>query len=321
MNFYTDSNYNGELWLRDAQDNVKTANIVLSSVFIKYKPNYPDFYYDLNYSLITRFDVFYDSFFIQTKNGYIFEKVKNVNSILEPYSFFDFYNPLQSTNIDYWFDEKLKKIYYCGFNDTSFNPNEQISFSFFFNEFDINIGKIKKLQEKKVNLVLSTFTNLASSNGIKEDPKITYNADTNVFNISFLIKNDIGQNGLISINLNTNQILELNSFIPFGELDSDNSSIYEYVYHPTPTPTPTLTPTPSFTPTQSTTPAVTKTPTHTSTSTITPTTTPAITKTPTTTPTHTKTPTPTITKTLTPTPTMTSTSGIPIIRAIYASFE
>jgi len=54
MNFYIDTNYVGELWLRDADNNVSTASSMLSSIFSKYE-QYPDFYYDLSYNLITRF--------------------------------------------------------------------------------------------------------------------------------------------------------------------------------------------------------------------------------------------------------------------------
>ena len=247
MKLYTDSNYHGELWLRDAQNNVQEANIVLSAVYLKYQSQYPDFYYDLNLNLITRFDVFYDSFFIQTANGYIFEKVIFENSKIQPYSLFNFYSPTQTNNIDYWFDEQNKKVYFCGFNDIISDRSQNIKFSLFFKEFDIKTGKINEFYNKNVVLIFDTVTNLLSSNGKKDDPKLTYNADTNIFNVSFLIKNDIDQNALISINLNQNDILEINSFIPYGTLNSNRSSVNEFV--PTPTHTPTPTNTPTITPT------------------------------------------------------------------------
>jgi hypothetical protein len=311
MDFYNDTNFSGELWLRDASNNVKESSVILSAVFLKYKDQYPDFYYDLNLNIITKFDVFYDSFFIQTPNGYIFEKIVFQNSNFLPHSQFDHYSPLQINNIDYWFDEINKKIYFCGFEDIPLVTSKALRFTLFFKEFNIQNGKINDFYTKLVHLALDSTTNLLSSNGVKDDPKLTYNADTNVFNVSFLIKNDVQQNALISINLNQNDILEVNSFIPYGQLNLNNSYINQFNITPTPTHTPTRTVTPTHTPT----PTITRTPTPTLTitPTITPTRTP--TKTPTVTPTITRTipasrtptPTPTITKTLTRTPTPTPT--------------
>ena len=305
MNFYNDTNFTGELWLRDANNNVQEVGTVLSAVFLKYKDLYPDFYYDLNFNIITKFDVFYDSFYIQTPNGYIFEKVIFQDSKMIPYSLFDHRSPLGSNNIDYWFDEINKKVYFCGFSEVEPVTAKSISFSLFFKEFDINTNRIKEFYTKSIHLALDNSTNLLSSYGVKDDPKLTYNADTNIFNVSFLVKNDIKQNALISINLNQNNILEVNSFIPFGELNTVKSYVTEYIPTPTPTPTITVTRTPTRTPTV--TPTLTRTPTRTIVPTATPTKTP--TKTPTPTPTLTRTVnlTPSVTKTTTPSVTPTRT--------------
>jgi hypothetical protein len=307
MNFYNDTKFTGELWLRDANNNVQEVGTVLSAVFLKYKDLYPDFYYDLNFNIITKFDVFYDSFYIQTPNGYIFEKVIFQNSEMIPYSLFDHRSPLGSNNIDYWFDEINKKVYFCGFSEVEPVTAKSINFSLFFKEFDINTNKIKEFYTKSIHLALDNSTNLLSSYGVKDDPKITYNADTNIFNVSFLVKNDIKQNALISINLNQNNILEVNSFIPFGELNTVKSYVTEYIPTPTPTPTITVTRTPTRTPTV--TPTLTRTPTLTIVSTVTPTRTPTRTITPTPTLTRTINLTPTVTRTITPsvTPTITPT--------------
>jgi len=314
MNLYNDTNFTGELWLRDINNNVQEVGTVLSAVFLKYKDLYPDFYYDLNFNIITKFDVFYDSFYIQTPNGYIFEKIVFQNSEMLPYSLFDHRSPLGSNNIDYWFDEINKKVYFCGFSEVESVTSKSINFSLFFKEFNINTNKIKEFYTKSIHLSLDNTTNLLSSYGVKDDPKLTYNADTNIFNVSFLVKNDINQNALISINLNQNNILELNSFIPFGELNAIRSYITEYIPTPTPTPTPTLTKTPTKTPTP--TPTLTKTPTPTATPTITPTRTPTHTITPTVTRTPISSLTPTNTRTPTPTPTRQSQ-----MFSIFVSFD
>jgi hypothetical protein len=312
MNFYNDTNFTGELWLRDVNNNVQEAGTVLSAVFLKYKDLYPDFYYDLNFNIITKFDVFYDSFYIQTPNGYIFEKVSFQNYKMLPYSLFDHRSPLGSNNIDYWFDEINKKVYFCGFSEVEPVTGKSINFSLFFKEFDINANKIKEFYTKSIHLSLDNTSNLLSSYGIKDDPKLTYNADTNIFNVSFLVKNDIRQNALISINLNQNNILEVNSFIPFGELNTVKSYVTEYIPTPTPTPTPTVTKTPTRTPTvtPTLTPTLTNTSTPDATPTRTPTHTPTLTKTINLTPTVTRTITPSITPTRTPTPTLTRTPTI-----------
>jgi hypothetical protein len=317
MDFYNDTNFSGELWLRDINDNLQEVSILLSSVFLKYSSLYPDFYYDLNLNIITKFDVFYDSFFIQTPNGYIFEKIILQNSEFLPYSLFDLYSPLQSTNIDYWFDEINRKVYFCGFNDIYLESSSSIRLSLFFKEFDIKSGKINLFYEKYIYLALDTTTDLLSSNGIKDDPKLTYNKDTNIFNISFLVKNDIKQNALISINLNQNDILEINSFIPYGTLNTNNSYVDKFYPTPTPTVTPTFTPTPTKTPTP--TPSVTPS----LTPSVTPTLTVTLTPTKTVTPTPSVTKTPTVTPTITPTvtPTVTTSVGSVQVKAYYVSFE
>jgi hypothetical protein len=326
MNFYIDTNHIGELWLRDADDNVNTASSVLSSIFLKYE-QYSDFYYDLSYNLITRFEVFYDTVFIQTKNGYIFEKLKHENSKIKPYSLFDFYSPIGLTNIDYWFDEKNKNILIAGFNDVlndyvlnSNRNNNIIQFSIFFKEYDIKTGRLNKFYDRSIFLKFDELTNLTQKNTVTfEDPKLTYNQDTNVFNISFLIKNDVNQAGLVSLNLNKNDILEINAFVPFGILNAEKSYVINYIPEPTPTPTvtrtqtitPTITPTPKFTPSVTQTNTPTQTPSITRTASVTP----SVTHTAS--PTLTKTPTPYVTPTLTPT----ATNAVPVIRALYVSFE
>jgi hypothetical protein len=227
MNSYTENTNSGQLWLKDLNNNTQSANILLSSVFVKYE-KYGNFYKDLNTNNISNFDAFYDTILIRTNTGYAFEKIIIKDSTIEPYNQFTSYFTNNSLEIDYWFDEKNKKIYFCGFNDIIGSNLPQLNFSLFFKEFDIKKGIIENHFDSTVSLSLSSKSNLDDSNGIKENPKLTYNSDTNMFNVSFIIKNNISKLGLISINISGQpqiEIEEINSFLPFAIVDTENSSI------------------------------------------------------------------------------------------------
>jgi len=227
MNTYLENMRSSQLWLRDFNNNTKSANVLLSSVYIKYE-KYTDFYNALNTNNISNFEVFYDTFLIQTSIGYAFEKIVVKDSTIEPYNQFTSYFDNNTYEIDYWFDEGDKKIYFCGFNDIPGNNLPQIKFSLFFKEFDIKKGIVKDHFDSTITLALSSASNWSNSNGIKENPKLTYNSDTNMFNVSFVIRNDVSKLGLISVNISGQpqvEIEEINSFLPFATLNIENSSV------------------------------------------------------------------------------------------------
>lgn len=231
MNLYDENNFNGELWARDINDNIKNASDILSAVYIKYAIQYPDFYTDLKYDVVERFDVFLDTFFIQTQNGYIFEKIKiDTSGSVIPYSLFDNYFEKQKTDIDYWFDEKNRKIYIFGFEDVDYNNVSSLAFQFFFKEYDIKTGLNRYLLKRNVTIPLTDANYLNHSNGILENPKLTYNSDTNIFNVSFLIKDLVKSFGIISMNLSYNDILEINAFIPYANLITENATVLDLSY-------------------------------------------------------------------------------------------
>jgi hypothetical protein len=275
MNFYTETNYNGELWLRDTNDNVLPAYQLLSSIYEKYKDINSTFYNDLTSNIIKKFDVFYDSFYIETNNGYFFEKYFIQNSLIYPYSQVNNYN-YSTLNTDYWFDEINKKIYYINTNIQNYlvSPVENsslLAYAFTFKVFDIQTGISKTLLDESLIFDVLYPQNLLDLSDLKEDPKLTYNKDTNNFNISFIVRNNINQMGLISIILNETEIKKIDAFIPFGTLRIHEEIPVTPPSTPTPTPTPTATyvtlPTP--TPTQSLMPLVpTSTPTPTPSQTI-----------------------------------------------------
>jgi hypothetical protein len=299
MNFYTETNYNGELWLRDTNDNVVPANQLLSSIYFKYSDINSTFYNDLTSNDIKKFDVFYDSFYIETPHGYIFEKYKIQDTQIYPYNQANNYN-FSILNTDYWFDEIKKKVYFINTNNstetvTQYKDSALMKYAFSFNVFDINTGIIKTLLNESLFFDILNPVNLTSLRDLKEDPKLTYNSYTNNFNISFIIRNIIKQMGLVSITLNESEIENINAFIPFGTLAK------HIEIPPTPSPTPTNTTTPN----QTQTPTPTPTPNQTQTLTPTPTLTPSKT------PTHTP----------TPTPTPSSSPIVASVKSIFISFE
>lgn len=286
MNFYTDTTIQGEMWFRGANNVVYPAYQSLSAIFYKYDKLNTNFYYDVQNNQIEKFEVFYDTLFVQTSSGYIFEKYKMENGNVVPFNQIHNYFTNQTLlDIDYWLDENDKKLYWFEFQKIPFTPNyidiSTLSFGFKFYELDLKTGQYQILLSQDVNLYLTKSVDVYYSNGILENPKITYNSDTNLYNASFIIRNDSGEMGLISMNFNVYEVVEINTYIPFGIVQPSN-----YTPPPSPTPTPTVTPSISLTPS------------------ITPSTTPGAT------PSSTSSPTPT------PTP-----ANIPSVKAVFVSFE
>lgn len=250
MNFYKDIKLQGELWFRGNDDVVYPANQALSSVYEKYKVEYPELFYLLDNNLVVNFDNFYDTFFIQTSAGYIFEKYTYDQNQIVPFNqVFNYFKYKSNLNIDYWLNENKKIVYWVEFKTTDFDPGYSnvsvINFSFDFNKFDLTTGIYENIFSEKVNLYSLNTQNLTASNGVKENPKLTYNSDTNLFNLSFIIRNDLNVFGLVSVNFSEKYIEEVNTFIPFGNVQTN-----KYTATPTPTPTNTAsaTPTPTNTP-------------------------------------------------------------------------
>ena len=279
MDFYRQINEFGNGWMRDSFDNIITLNEKLSAIYKKYENVNLPFYNELISNNIKGFDIFYDTFFIKTNIGYVFEKYKFENNEIKPFNKLNYFNVNNVNNLDYWFDEIEKIVYIFDFVLTPpkvaiveiVDGLATIQFSFIFKSFDTKDAVYKNLISETIKFVVSDFEGLDTTNGIVEDPKITYNRDTKLFNASFLVKNELDSIGIISMNFNKTEIKEINAYIPFGKpLD------YDYRPTPTPTPTPTVTPTitrtPSHTPTQtpSQSRGITPTPTHTPTPSTTP---------------------------------------------------
>jgi hypothetical protein len=225
MKITTRNNETGQLWMRDFNNTVRPLNESLSSIYLKYEKEQTLFFTELTSNNIKRFDVFYDSIFIQTNQGYIFEKYKLKNSEIVPYDKILNYNPnISNLDLDYWFDESEQIIYIFEFSDTGIyiSPNPVyglIQIAFNFKSFDTKTNVISNLLSERFNLWIYKPKGLSISNGTKGNPKLSYNPETKTFNVSFSIKNDDYDSfGLISINFKKNKILEINTAIPFGEV-------------------------------------------------------------------------------------------------------
>jgi hypothetical protein len=236
MSIYYSKQIPGQLWLRDLNDNVSSAYDVLSSVYIKYKNINPSFFFDLSSNNINRFDVIYDTLFVETSSGFFFEKFyTDAYSVIQPYNQMNLFNTRKNTTVDYWYSEPQKKIYFAEIFYTQ--PETLLlntfSLGLIFKSFDCNTGLASIILLKNINLVYTSSTNWDEAQDIfgLENPKITYNPDTKTFNVSFILRNAVGDFGLVSLNIldiAVPQISEVNGFLPYLVIDPINSSVTDW---------------------------------------------------------------------------------------------
>lgn len=232
MSIYYNKLVPGELWLRDLKNNVDSASNVLSAIYLKYKNINETFYFYLNTNQITRFDLFYDTFFIETPVGYIFEKFYIQDEQILPFNQINLFNSKKTTNVDYWFDEKKNKVIhtevYC-YNDPLKSPSDKyFDFILIVKSFDCTTGLSKNLVLDIIRLAYSSSINWNDTSFTVETPKITYNKDTKTYNISFILRNSVKTLGLVSLNLLDSDIpvvTEVNGFLPYFVQDTLNSGI------------------------------------------------------------------------------------------------
>jgi hypothetical protein len=242
MTLYNESSTQGELWLRAPNGERYPANQVLSSVYVKYSPISQKFYNTLTANNLLNFDVIYDTLYISTTAGSVFEKIYTEDAELKPYSQSNLYYPICSTSLDYWFSESENKIYYTDVLDiykgyTTYSPASSLKFFLTFNVFDRNLGTITTKNLYQIVLQPGSEADWANNLYTIETPKITYNQDTYLFNISFLLKNHKNQPGIISLNLKDNEnydILECNTFLPYFNLSQQSSNVEQITYNDIP---------------------------------------------------------------------------------------
>jgi hypothetical protein len=232
MSIYNEDESTGKLWLRDVIGNIETANSVLSSIYIKYinADNNNLFYTQLTANDITRFDIFYDSIFIETLNGCFFEKISiNDGFYLKPHTENFFFNSKKTTKIDYFFDEIKNIIYFVDIELVSI-ANNYFTFILCLKEFDGDTGITEIKLKERVEIKFKTVSYWNDFTPKIESPKLTYNPDSKNFNVSFIFKNKIKQFGLLSIgikNINYSySISRIDGIVQFGTLNTSNSKHY-----------------------------------------------------------------------------------------------
>jgi hypothetical protein len=232
MGIFSTQNIVGDLWLRRLDNKVEPSNILLSSIYLKYENVDTLFYTELYKNEITRFDMFYDSIFIETNNGFFFEKLKtDSNGNLTPFHNFNNYQTRGYTPIEYWFDEEKLRVFYVDIRSPIQSAETFQSpafFEFFLNVviYDCSDGIYKKCLRKKIKIKLDKPTNWGGDKANIETPKISYNKDTKTYNISFIFRNNINKFALTSINFlkkEQYEISRIDSLIPF----SQSGNLYE----------------------------------------------------------------------------------------------
>jgi hypothetical protein len=228
MNIYTEKNKIGELWTRNQNGSIQSSDTSLVSVFTKYKEINVKFYNELLNNKVKRFDLFYDSIFLETETGYIFEKIVYNNNSISLYQNNNNFKLNGYYPIDYWFDESNFKVYIAEIKAT-IQLKDVFNFYLILNEYDCKTGLIKTVYKHNIilNFLNSRNWGVNSDNSpsneipIIESPKICYNKDTKMYNISFIIRNNnINKIGIISINIINTGIFKtesINGMVPFCE--------------------------------------------------------------------------------------------------------
>jgi hypothetical protein len=226
VSVYNDQINIGELWTRKTNGLVETSLDSLSAIFSKYQGVDSLFYNDLITNNIKNFDVFYDSIFIETENGYIIEKFYVDNDYnLYPYNTNSFFTKKQNQNTKYWFDENRSKIYFV---DIYFDEQQTntIEFDLKLKEFDCKTGFLYLKMHEKFYFTFEYILEWGGVMPIFEPPVISYNNFTKKFNISFIIRNNQLNMGLFSIMIEEDKNFEIDRVdfhVPSAVIDYENS--------------------------------------------------------------------------------------------------
>jgi hypothetical protein len=234
MSLYIQSQNTGELWLRNAIGQIESASDLLSAIYLKYSDidGSSQFYNEMNNNQITRFDVFYDCIFVETKSGCFFEKIDlNENQSLTPFTKTYFFNPKQTTQIDYFLNEYQHKIYFTDINLVSIFENVFV-FDISLKQFDCDSGLTTLQMNERVELYFSNAESWFSFTPVIENPKLAYNPDTKMFNVSFVFRSKTGQFALLSAMIDfdkTYKISKIDGIVPFATLDKNLSKHYSLI--------------------------------------------------------------------------------------------
>lgn len=226
MGIFSTQNIAGDLWLRKLDNKVEPSNVLLSNIYAKYENVNNVFYTELINNEITRFDMFYDTVFIETNNGYFFEKfVTDAEGNITPFHNFNNYQSRAYTPIQYWFDEENLKVYIVDIR-SPIQSDESVTSPAFF-DFYLNVtiyncedGLYKKCLRKRIKVKIEKPQNWGGDVANIETPNICYNKDTKTYNISFIFRNKINKIAIMSINFIKKEQFEItrvDSLIPFSQ--------------------------------------------------------------------------------------------------------
>jgi hypothetical protein len=216
----------GELWMRTPSGKILPSNVSLSSLYLKYSTIYSPIYSDLQNNAIKRFDCFYDVVFIETLNGFIFDKIKYEENEIYPANNDDrFISTLDGNKSpDYWLDEVNKKIYVV-YNNLKELYGNIAKINVTVHQFDI----IKNTYSSKLSYTLTLtfcenyYLEQPDISKFLEPPKISYNLDTRCFDVSFILRGLNKEFGLISTLLKKKDVLDIHSInclLPYSTLQS-----------------------------------------------------------------------------------------------------
>lgn len=218
MSIYNDNINSGNFYIRKIDGQIDTSNSFLSSIYIKYENINNFFYDDLIDNRIKNIEVFYDVIFIETRNGYIFEKIlTDDDNKLYPYNNNNLFTSIINTSPSFWFDDKKSAIYIA---DVICGEQTNTSFNFFVSikEFDCKSGKLFSSSKDQIIFNCSDTTEWGNFIPTLEPPKFSFNENTKNFNLSFMFRNKQNSVGIVSINfshLKTFKLDKINLYSDF----------------------------------------------------------------------------------------------------------
>ena len=198
---FLSQNLNGKFYIKSSDGEITIGSVFLKNILHKYD-NFL-FTEEINSSAVLKIDCFLDSILIETQNFFLIEKIFQTSSTKfpEPYNLFNNLFAKENYIIDYWYDEKYKKILSCFLRKNSNN------FSLLVRESSLLSGQTSTILEETLNI--TNFPNSWIWNEIfLNSVKITYNKDTRMYNVSFLVKNT-EKWGIISVLLYEDPTLKI----------------------------------------------------------------------------------------------------------------
>jgi hypothetical protein len=228
MNKLIENQTSGEIWMRTPSGKILPSTDALSALNLKYSTIDSNFHFELINNEIKRFDFFYDVIFIETASGYIFDKLSKSENILIPENNDNRLTTTENGNKfpDYWLDEVNKKIYVVD-NEIKYWTSVSVKINVKIKQFDITKNLYSTKFSYDINLTYCNFSNLTKK-PILEPCKISYNNDTRCFNVSFILRGNNDEFGLISTILKKDQNLvidNINCLLPYTTLQEITSDV------------------------------------------------------------------------------------------------